>query len=532
MGATAVNQTGSPKKDPWSDFHGFLLPQSNTTYTPNQFFDVVLRDAKTTGVVRAVAYVLRKTLGWSNRDGSPQETEIISDYRHLVAEAGISRASIQKALRESLERNYLRCLRAGIPDRRGQRAVSALYELAWDDREEYVKEAQRFQGFFSGEGNRTYIPNQFFDLVVPNENLSVIKVIGAIVRRTIGFQNRYGNRRQEVSMSVTHLMRVTQMERQAIRLALKRAMELDCIVKIKEGCFDRSSNQNNLATTYGLKWAENPKGSAGLEVSGSEITTGPEGGNSGGEIRTGSKITTRKAVQRSPSTGSEITTKAVQDSPSHRNNTPKITPHETTGAPLDSVEHDAQEGVVVFSEKEVLRNELLTRGVASKQVSHLVEKFESDQILTQIEAFDFKLESGATILEPGAYLYSAIVFEDGLGYSLPSGFKTSQQRRQEAQEKKNAEKERLATELRRKAEMKRLEARKKDQELRIERYLKKLPEDERDQINREALALARDAGFALSLKEESPMMKVYLSEKMKDLVLEKLEEKPVDFQAA
>jgi hypothetical protein len=71
------------KTDPWGDFGGFQLPGSNTTYTPNQFFDVVLRDAKTTGVVRAVAYIVRKTLGWSNPDGSPQETDIITDYSHL-----------------------------------------------------------------------------------------------------------------------------------------------------------------------------------------------------------------------------------------------------------------------------------------------------------------------------------------------------------------------------------------------------------------------------------------------------------------
>ncbi len=60
-------------------------------------------------------------------------------------------------------------------------AVTALYELKWVRGREYVKDPARFQGFFEGEGNRTDIPNQFFDLLIPIEPLSVIKVVGAIM---------------------------------------------------------------------------------------------------------------------------------------------------------------------------------------------------------------------------------------------------------------------------------------------------------------------------------------------------------------
>ncbi len=41
-------------------FTGYPAPTSNTTYTPNQFFDVVLRHSSR-GCVRLVAYMIRKT---------------------------------------------------------------------------------------------------------------------------------------------------------------------------------------------------------------------------------------------------------------------------------------------------------------------------------------------------------------------------------------------------------------------------------------------------------------------------------------
>ena len=56
-------------------FSGFKPPTSNTTYTPNQFFDVVLPNFSR-GVVRIVAYLIRKTLGWCDANGNPQEEQI------------------------------------------------------------------------------------------------------------------------------------------------------------------------------------------------------------------------------------------------------------------------------------------------------------------------------------------------------------------------------------------------------------------------------------------------------------------------
>ena len=79
-----------------------------------------------------------------------------------------------------------------------------MYELKWDDRPEYLKDPRQFRGFFAGEGNRTYIPNQFFDVVIPNEKLAVVKVVGAVIRFSIGFQNKWGHRLQKVALSYQH----------------------------------------------------------------------------------------------------------------------------------------------------------------------------------------------------------------------------------------------------------------------------------------------------------------------------------------
>lgn len=61
--------------------------------------------------------------------------------------------------------------------------MSGLYELKWDEAPEYIKDSKAFRGFFAGEGHRTYIPNQFFDVVVPTRSLAVLKVVGSALAR-------------------------------------------------------------------------------------------------------------------------------------------------------------------------------------------------------------------------------------------------------------------------------------------------------------------------------------------------------------
>src|SRR5947207_6474308 len=91
-------------------FAGFALPTSNTTYTPNQFFDVCLPHSSR-GVVRLVAFMLRKTLGWCDANGLPQAEQHTVSYADLER-AGISREMIRQALTEAIEGQFIRCVRS------------------------------------------------------------------------------------------------------------------------------------------------------------------------------------------------------------------------------------------------------------------------------------------------------------------------------------------------------------------------------------------------------------------------------------
>src|SRR5205814_2769980 len=99
------------------------------------------------------------------------------------------------------------------------------YELSWDESNEYIKDPARFRGFFAGEGNRTYIPNQFFDHVVKKEPLGVVKVVGAVTRFSIGFSNKWGYRRTQAAISYLDIRRYTKLvDRSTLAASLRIAI--------------------------------------------------------------------------------------------------------------------------------------------------------------------------------------------------------------------------------------------------------------------------------------------------------------------
>ncbi len=250
----AQSQKTAPKPEVPQRFSGFRPPTSNTVYTPNQFFDVCLPHASR-GCVRLVAYVIRRVLGWSDAEGNPLEERVAVSYADLVDHAGISRDMIRAALDEAVERGFLCCVREGQPKRSGETAVTALYELRWDESDEYVRDPRQFRGFFAGEGNRTYIPNQFFDEVLPAESLSVIKVVGSVIRHSIGFQNKHGFRRQHARLSYNAMRRYAGIHSTStLAAAIQTAMDNNFIVKVQQGLFT-SDLQNQITTTYSLKWS-------------------------------------------------------------------------------------------------------------------------------------------------------------------------------------------------------------------------------------------------------------------------------------
>jgi hypothetical protein len=251
-------------------FQGYPAPSSNTTYCPNQFFDVVLPHSSR-GVVRLVGYMLRRVLGWSDADGRPQEPTVTFSWSELEKNAGIGNSAIRAALDAASAARFLRCLRPGRAHAPGQVAVPARYELRWDDRGEYLTDPNAFQGFYAGNGNLTYIPNAFFDHTLKTEPLAVIRVVGAILRNTIGWQTHYGLRRQRIAMSFTELQRRTQLSRQALNEALQQAIAHQHLLRLEAGYFDPEAGRTSRAATYGLKWRDSGPAASSPPLTGEQV---------------------------------------------------------------------------------------------------------------------------------------------------------------------------------------------------------------------------------------------------------------------
>jgi hypothetical protein len=235
-------------------FGGFASPSSNTVYTPNQFFDVCLPH-RSRGCVRVVAYMLRKTLGWSDANGNPIHERVSITYNDLIRHAGVSREMVKGAIDEAMEHGFIRCVQQPSPKRAGRSAVSGIYELSWDERGEYVKDPKAFRGFFAGEGNRTYIPNQFFDVVVRRETLLTAKVVGAIARFSIGFVNKFGHRRTNATLSFADLRRYARIgDTKGLAACIRAAADANYLRVVQPGVFDKTGGRRSSAAIYALRW--------------------------------------------------------------------------------------------------------------------------------------------------------------------------------------------------------------------------------------------------------------------------------------
>jgi hypothetical protein len=204
--------------------------------------------------VRLVSLMIRKTLGWCDANGHPQHEQIALSYADFEA-AGISRGMIKTAVGEAINRRFIRCVEQPRTKSRGQAASSARYELDWDERPEYIKDPKRFHGFFAGDGNRTYIPNQFFDHVVVREASAVVKVVGSVIRFSIGFVNKWGHRRLHVPLSYTDIQRYSKLRnRESLCEALHAALAANYLERVEAGYFDPKGGMQSRTAIYAVKW--------------------------------------------------------------------------------------------------------------------------------------------------------------------------------------------------------------------------------------------------------------------------------------
>lgn len=236
-------------------FAGFEPPTANFIYCPNQFFDLCLPNYSR-NVSRLVGCLLYKTLGWLDKNGEPIEQNISLSYRDIITDAGISRGAIRTAIDQAISAGFIACTQQGRRRAQGEAGQTARYALRWTTDSEYVTDAKTFHGFYAGDGHRTPIPNAFFDRVLPTERLAVIKVVGTVLRHTVGYQNQFGGRRSQAPLSYSYIQRYANLRGRAnLSSAVRHATDVGYIRCVEKGCVAPSSTKRKPAT-YAVKWLE------------------------------------------------------------------------------------------------------------------------------------------------------------------------------------------------------------------------------------------------------------------------------------
>lgn len=372
-----------------SAFQGYAPPTSSTLYTPNQFFDVVLRNASR-GTVRLVAYLMRKTLGWSDENGNPQNETAYVTYSELVTKAGISRGMIRESIEEAIRLRYIDCLSLGKPHTEGESAATALYRLRWDESGRYTTDPNEFDGFFAGNGNLTYVPNQFFDVTVRNEPLALVQVVGTIIRNTIGWRNTQGYQRKQVAMSLGELMRRTGLSKRSVQVGLQGGIDGNHLVCVRHGVFTHDKNQQQ-ASVYGVRWADG-FGAETSEVAPALTRSADIGTKSipeesvrkvAKENDNGSKSSQEKSVQKiaedglegSPEAVRKVAKKRFEKYPSIEITSSNNTPKQHSRPPVVAVEKDSLARSMQM---------LMTEGISREAAFRLARAFSLEAIEQQI----------------------------------------------------------------------------------------------------------------------------------------------------
>ena len=309
---TAALQTEATIKnscDSAQTFLGFESIDANFIYCPNQFFDVCLPHCSR-GAVRLVAYLLHQTLKWRDENGDPINQDISASYRELIDSAGISRGAIQGSIDEAIERRFISCVSPGQPKSKGKAAQTAQYALRWDAESKYLKDPSLFAGFFAREGNRSPVPAAFFERVIPGETLAVIKVVGTVLRHTVGYENQFG-RRSQAPLAYSYIQQYTRLSnRSIVSEALKHAIEANYIECVQKGCFSPDALIQR-AATYSIKWlAYRPNPNVGSKSGPASVQTPHQQfGTNNGPVKRFTKQTTNGSESGSENRSKNETTR-------------------------------------------------------------------------------------------------------------------------------------------------------------------------------------------------------------------------------
>ena len=240
---------------PAGQFGGFLRPDANFVFTPNQYLDLCIPHASR-GCARLVGYMLRHLIGWRDADGNPLYEKVEVTQRELERRSGVGKSSVNAALAEAESLGFILCVTRGRPNVLGGRAVQNAWALRWDDSGGYAETLGDFRGFYRGEGRRTTVPNEFFDVVLPRETHGVVRVVAAVIRHTVGYQNRLtGGSLTRAPLSFGQLARYANCGRRTIARALPQAVAANYVCRVTRGRFASDADRQE-ASVYAIRWAQ------------------------------------------------------------------------------------------------------------------------------------------------------------------------------------------------------------------------------------------------------------------------------------
>lgn len=327
---------------------GFQKP--NEIITPNQFFDVVL-PYHSTPVIRVVGYILQQTLGYTNDDGDPFQERFCFSQKQIAREAGVAPSSIKRALDQAVEARFLKQTKQAVASAKGKASQSAEYELRWHEYADnaYIVDPRRFEGFFANEGNRTYIPTEFFTHVLRFNTKSVIRFVGAVIRNTIGIKASHGKgRKKRANLSYRKLQAYLKLSSTALAVAIKKAIERNYVVRLAEGVFDPRNPENNRDAVYTVKWCQ---------PDAHRLST----------PKTLAKTHTKNTSETTPKSGAAIHTKNLGQ-----------------GKPFPNGNDYKQQADVVVGDLSPTAELLVTQGFRAQEAQRLASSHDSEVIARQV----------------------------------------------------------------------------------------------------------------------------------------------------
>lgn len=231
------------------EFAGFEIPDASFIWCPNQFFDVCMVNCPR-GVVRLVGYVLYETLKWIDKQGNPNTQPVSVPYTELMRNANISHNEIRKSLQAAVVGNFIELVEEGRVSSRNERGVATKVRLKWSTGDAYISELRQFDGFFARRGCRTQIPHSFFTWVVPRETQGVTKIVGTVLRHTVGWETQFGTRVEQAPLSRDFIRSFANIgSDQTVERSLQSAINQNYIVCVKKGSFVKKQ-----ASVYAPKW--------------------------------------------------------------------------------------------------------------------------------------------------------------------------------------------------------------------------------------------------------------------------------------